>query len=990
MKRNKNDWRTVKATAATILAAMVLSAVAAAVAAEAGVEPCTRKPASATREQPYLSKLEDAVARLSSGEPGAMPAMMRLIDHAADLIFELGKEAGMDAFVFGRAVERILEAGDLSATADPMLFTAWARFRLNLAGRLRDADCSHEAETLLAQTRGWPIGDPDIAAGVIASRAALLVSLGRRHEAISAVYPFFEAESSPRSFTGFRAHFTALNNLAVALRRIGRRSEALRVYQRALVLATDSVNKALIRTEEQRQNYESVLASLYLNLAALALYNQDTEETWSYLRNSRAALERSGQTESVAMVEWHRVMADYRSETGDDVTARENLRDGLDLASRVAPESVALRSELLRRIAQLDGAEPASLRKLRENDRALEMRPGADQYAKVMSARAIADAYGELQDWTGAVEWARIANHRMRSVAGGPTVESALIQIYLASALANAWQIMEAYEVSRAAARTLREFAEREAIGCRIGEERNAEVVEEVRHWHGVLASLVSQNPGIEGTYLETEVANEVLGLVQAQETDRIGAAALHAAARNRLSSRRTVQDYEDLLNEKCAVDKELRRLSAAPQPDHVLLGEKYARVRDLEHQAAATLAGLDPILASALSGGRQTLTRDELSQVLRPGEALLGFRIGKGFSVGSLNIQHGNGDKLTTATIPLPDATKKGVATQVSEILNAIEAGKPWEGAGSSLSEMLWMTRLQSILAEHGVRHVFVVPDGHLRRLPSHLLPVGTAVLGDFVDSSTIASIWGFAALRMFGRVDTRSRAVFAIGEPELHDVPCNLIPMPPTTLHREVMCLGKPLELEDLLVGAHNLLGGPPPAMGAEATRTAMLGSAPREAGIVLFGTHGLIPETKEVSYLDEPALVLSPSQTDPDEDGLLLASQVADMRLDDSWLAILAACRTGTPSGTDVSDGLSGLAWGFTSAGTDALLVTHWATLADATREVVLSILGRMEADPTLSLASALGEAMRAYARKHPNTHEWGGFAILGDGTVTMPPP
>ena len=205
----------------------------------------------------------------------------------------------------------------------------------------------------------------------------------------------------------------------------------------------------------------------------------------------------------------------------------------------------------------------------------------------------------------------------------------------------------------------------------------------------------------------------------------------------------------------------------------------------------------------------------------------------------------------------------------------------------------------------------------------------------------------------------------------------------------HHEVMCLGKPGGLETFVRQAHELLGGPTPVLGPEATREAMNGTAPQEAGVLLFGTHGLIPETKEISYLEEPALVLSPDSADSEEDGLLLASQVAELRLDDSWLAILAACRTGTPSGTDVSDGLSGLAWAFTEAGTDALLVTHWSTYADATREVVLSMLRRMAAEPALTLAAALDDAMRAYAKAHPYIEDWGGFSILGDGTLTMPP-
>ena len=510
-----------------------------------------------------------------------------------------------------------------------------------------------------------------------------------------------------------------------------------------------------------------------------------------------------------------------------------------------------------------------------------------------------------------------------------------------------------------------------------------------IREQHGFLSSIMLQVPGIQGTPLETQIGEEVLGLVQAQETDRIGAATLFAAARNRIADRHTVQNYENLLKEKCAIEEKLSRLLAAPQANDALLASESQRLAELDLDVEAALALVNPILASALSGGRAILTPHQLGGLLRPGEGMLAFRVGGQFSVASLIMRHGS--RSTTATIPLPKANFDDVESAVSSILDAIEARESWDLTGKSLSDMLRMSELWPLMQRYGVRHVFVVPDGHLRRLPSHLLPIGKARLGEFAVSSTVSSIWGFAVLRQMDLSNSRSRAVYAIGNPDLYHVPCEYgFPMPKEIIHREVMCLGKTqADLRDLLHGAHDLLGGPTPVTGPEAKREAMLGAAPQQAGILLFGTHGLIPEVKEISYLDEPALVLSPDQTNLEEDGLLLASQVAELRLDDSWLAILAACRTGTPSGTDVSDGLSGLAWGFTAAGTDALLVTQWAIYAEPAREVVLHMLRRMAEDPALTLAVALEDAMRAFAEKKPDLREWGGFSILGDGTVTMPP-
>lgn len=984
------------------------------VQAQVEIEPCTGQPIPVEIEQFDLSGIEKSMARLSRGDTEDVLELERLLNDAGDLLLTLREESLVDALAFARRVDQILEVGNWVVRTEPKLATTWVRFRLTFAESLWYGDCLGEAERLLAASRVLPITDPGVTAGMTASHGAVLIQLGRLPEAVGMLRPFLKAEAAPQSFTELRTHLGVLNNLAAAFRQSGKRTDARHVYQQILTLVLDPASTALIGTTKDRLIYDADLGALYLNLAILALHNEDTEETWSYLQKARAALERAGQSESYTMANWFRTEADYWIEVGDENATRNSLRQGLALAERVAPELVSLRLELSRRINQIGVTDTESVQQLLEHERTLERHPEANWSTKVKSAEALSEAYRDLEDWDRAVEWARIAYTRMQAVAGGPTIELALTQIKLAMAmalalanaeavvtqeerrltlpqqrlteLANTKQIADAYEMSRAAARTVREIGEREAIGCQIGQERNPKLIKQIREWHGILSSILLQRPGIEDTSLYPEIVNEVLGLVQAQETDRLGAATLQGAARNQTSDRHTVQNYEDLLKEKCVLEKELRRLSTASEPDHASLASKWERLGRLTEELKSILARLDPILASALSGGRATLTHNELGSVLRPGEAILAFRLGDHFSVASLIMRHGS--KSTTGAIPLPDATFDGIKVAVSAVLKAIEAGENFDSARKSLSDLLRMEELQLWMEKHDVKHIFLVPDGHLRRLPSHLLPVGTEHLSGIANSSTVASIWGFAALRKMGFNSARSRNVYAIGDPELHHVSCEWSPLPETTIHREVMCLGKPGGLKRLLHGAQELLGGPAPLMGPAATREALLDATPKEAGVLLFATHGLVPETKEISYLDEPALVLSPDQTDIEEDGLLLASQIADLRFDDSWLAILAACRSGTPSGTDISDGLSGLAWGFTAAGTDALLVTHWEINVDAAGEIVLYILRQMASNPTLTLAAALDDAMRTYAEKHPDTREWGGFSILGDGTVTMP--
>lgn len=92
-----------------------------------------------------------------------------------------------------------------------------------------------------------------------------------------------------------------------------------------------------------------------------------------------------------------------------------------------------------------------------------------------------------------------------------------------------------------------------------------------------------------------------------------------------------------------------------------------------------------------------------------------------------------------------------------------------------------------------------------------------------------------------------------------------------------------------------------------------------------VLAFGAHGLVSGDFSGAIV-EPAIVLhAPDQATVVDDGLLMASEIADLRIDASWV-ILGACNTAsgeTPGG----EGLSGLARAFLLAGSRAILVSHW---------------------------------------------------------------
>lgn len=82
-----------------------------------------------------------------------------------------------------------------------------------------------------------------------------------------------------------------------------------------------------------------------------------------------------------------------------------------------------------------------------------------------------------------------------------------------------------------------------------------------------------------------------------------------------------------------------------------------------------------------------------------------------------------------------------------------------------------------------------------------------------------------------------------------------------------------------------------------------------------VISFATHGLV--TGELKGLPEPALVLTPpAEGTAADDGLLTASEIAQLDLRADWV-VLSACKTAA-GGEPGAEGLSGLAKAFFYAG------------------------------------------------------------------------
>jgi len=154
-------------------------------------------------------------------------------------------------------------------------------------------------------------------------------------------------------------------------------------------------------------------------------------------------------------------------------------------------------------------------------------------------------------------------------------------------------------------------------------------------------------------------------------------------------------------------------------------------------------------------------------------------------------------------------------------------------------------------------------------------------------------------------------------------------------------------------------------------------------RDYRILHFATHGLVAGDLRVA---EPALLFSPPASASEiDDGLLTASEIAQLELDADWV-VMSACNTAAGA-SNGAQALSGLARAFFYAGARALLVSHWAVNSDAAVAVTTGAFDAQSADPVIGRAEALRRSIRALisrggAYAHPAI--WAPFILVGDGT------
>jgi CHAT domain-containing protein len=165
----------------------------------------------------------------------------------------------------------------------------------------------------------------------------------------------------------------------------------------------------------------------------------------------------------------------------------------------------------------------------------------------------------------------------------------------------------------------------------------------------------------------------------------------------------------------------------------------------------------------------------------------------------------------------------------------------------------------------------------------------------------------------------------------------------------------------------------------IGAQAQKKVFKDIASQYA-LIHLATHGILDDSNPLYS----RLLMARSGSDPDDDGLLEAREIMQLRLN-AKLVVLSACQT-AEGRIGVGEGMVGMSWAFLIAGVPTLVASQWKVDSANTAILMINFHKRLKLQTGSTTADALRQAalevMKDPCYRHP--FFWAGFVMIGDGS------
>ena len=269
------------------------------------------------------------------------------------------------------------------------------------------------------------------------------------------------------------------------------------------------------------------------------------------------------------------------------------------------------------------------------------------------------------------------------------------------------------------------------------------------------------------------------------------------------------------------------------------------------------------------------------------------------------------------------------------------------------------------------GINTICIVPDGLLWNLPFQALMTGSNHY--LIEDHAVFYVPSLSVLREMTKgkpgQPSNKASLIAFGNPVIGK----------DEQRNEELCPLPEAETEVRTVAMTFGTAGNKVLIGREASEKTFRTLAPTYATIHL-ATHGVL-DNRQPLYSH---LLLTKTEGDPENDGLLEAREIMNMTLR-ADLVVLSACETANGR-ISPGEGVVGMSWAFFVAGTRSMLVSQWKVNSSSTSQLMANfyqqsdlVRNRSGGANARALRAAALQLMKDDRYRHP--FFWAGFVLVG---------